>query len=110
MELGRYYGHYQELMQHWHQILPADTLLDVSYEALVDDLEQQLRRVLAFLGLNWNDRCLRFFETQRPVDTASAAQVRQPLYRKSIERWRHYQSHIAPLCEALDAPVVYSAD
>ena len=61
MELGRYYGHYQELMQHWHQILPADTLLDVSYEALVDDLEQQLRRVLAFLGLNWNDRGLRFF-------------------------------------------------
>ena len=109
-ELGRYYGHYQDLMQHWQQILPADTLLDVSYEALVEDLQQQLSRVLDFIGLEWNDRCLRFFETQRPVDTASAAQVRQPLYRKSIERWRHYQSHIAPLCEALDAPVVYGAD
>lgn len=110
MELGRYYGYYKELMQHWHQLLPADTLLDVSYEALVDDLEQQLRRVFAFLGLEWDDRCLRFFETQRPVDTASAAQVRQPLYRKSIQRWRHYQSHIAPLSEALDAPVTYGAD
>ena len=104
-ELGRYYGHYQDLMQHWHQILPADTLLDVSYEALIEDLEQQISRVLAFIGLEWNEKCSRFFDTERPVDTASAAQVRQPLYRKSMQRWRHYRSHITPLSDALDAPV-----
>jgi len=103
-ELGRYYRDYRALMAHWHSVLPEDALLDLSYEALVDDLEVQARRLLAWCGLPWDDRCLDFHETRRPVRTASAAQVRQPLFRSSLERWRRYQPWLQPLLRELDAP------
>ena len=82
-ELGRYYRWYHELMAHWRSVLPAGAMLDVSYEDVVDNLEEQARRLIDYCGLPWDDRCLSFHETSRPIATASNVQVRRPLYRSS---------------------------
>jgi tetratricopeptide (TPR) repeat protein len=96
-ELGRYYRGYRELMGHWRSVLPPGAMLDVSYEEVVEDLEAQARRLIDYCGLDWDDRCLAFHSTARPVKTASAVQVRQPLFRGSLQRWRRYGSGLAPL-------------
>jgi tetratricopeptide (TPR) repeat protein len=96
-ELGRYYRHYQALMAHWHRVLPAGRILDVSYEETVADLEGAARRILTHCGLAWDPRCLDFHLTERVVRTASATQVRQPIYRSSVGRWRAYESLLGPL-------------
>ncbi len=100
-ELGRYYRAYHDLMTHWQTVLPKATFIEVKYEDVVGDLEGQARRMLAHCGLDWDDSCLEFHRAQRPVRTASAAQVRQPLYRTSIGRWRAYGASLAPLLDAL---------
>jgi len=100
-ELGRFYRAYLELMAHWRGVLPAGTMLDVVYEDVVDDLEGEVRRLLDHCGLPWDERCLRFHETRRPVDTASALQVRQPLFRSSLQRWRRYEAFLGPLLAEL---------
>lgn len=102
-ELGRYYRAYAALMRHWHAVLPEGVMLDVRYEDVVADLEGQARRLVAHCGLEWEDRCLAFHETQRPVNTASVAQVRQPIYRDSVGRWRPYRDLLRPLLHALDS-------
>jgi hypothetical protein len=96
-ELGRYYRHYEELMEHWRRVLPVGRILDVRYEDLVADLEGQARRIIGHCGLEWHRRCLAFHETVRPVRTASATQVRQPLYRSAIGRARPYERFLGPL-------------
>jgi tetratricopeptide (TPR) repeat protein len=100
-ELGRYYRHCQALMQHWHRVLPPGRILDVHHEKVVADLEGQARRIIAHCGLDWDERCLAFHETQRPVLTASAAQVRQPLYREGIDRARPSDAVLRPLLTEL---------
>jgi Flp pilus assembly protein TadD len=100
-ELGRYYRGYQALMQHWHAILPPGRILDVCYEDVVADLEGQARRIIAHCALSWDDSCLSFHKTDRPVRTASATQVRQPIYRNAIGRWRAHEQLLAPLLAAL---------
>jgi tetratricopeptide (TPR) repeat protein len=100
-ELGRYYRRYQKLMGHWHQVLPQGRILDVRYEEMVADLEGQARRVVAHCGLDWDERCLAFYQTERPVRTASAMQVRQPIYSSSVGRWRVYESFLRPLLAEL---------
>ncbi len=100
-ELGRYYRHYHELMDHWRAVLPAGSILDVRYEDVVDRLEEQARRLLDFCGLPWDPACLEFHKTKRLITTASDIQVRQPLYRSSVVRWRHYQRHLGPLLAEL---------
>jgi hypothetical protein len=90
-------------MAHWRRVLPPDAMLEVRYEDFVADFEPQARRVLAYCGLEWDERCLSFHMTQRPVRTASAGQVRQPIYRTSVERWRPYQKMLQPLLEELRA-------
>jgi len=80
-ELARYYRAYQKLMEHWRRVLPPGVMLDVKYEELVTDFEEQTRRIVTHCGLEWDDRCLSFYETRRPVKTASVVQVRQPIYR-----------------------------
>jgi hypothetical protein len=100
-ELGRYYRAYEGLMDHWRKILPPGFMLEVRYENVVDDLEGEARRIIDYCGLAWDEACLRFYETQRPVLTASAAQVRRPIHRDSIGRWRPYRRMLQPLIEAL---------
>ncbi len=100
-ELGRYYKRYERLMAHWRDILPPERILDVRYEDVVEDLETQVRRILSYCGLPWDDRCLSFHETDRPVRTASATQVRQPIYSSAVGRWRGYEEFVGPLLTAL---------
>ncbi len=100
-ELGRYYRRYDRLMAHWHRVLPAQSILDVRYEDVVADLEAQARRIIAHCGLPWDDRCLSFHKTDRPIRTASATQVRQPIYNSAIGRWRVYEKELGPLLSAL---------
>ncbi len=97
--LGAYYREYERLMDHWRRVVPLQTL-EVQYEALVDNQEKLTRELLEYCDLSWDDRCLRFWETKRAVDTASLWQVRQPMYTRSVERWRHYESHLGPLRKA----------
>jgi tetratricopeptide (TPR) repeat protein len=101
-ELGRYYRAYAALMGHWRDVLPEGIMIDVQYETLVTDFEPQARRIVAHCGLDWDDACLAFHRTQRPVRTASMVQVRQPIYQSSIGRWRPYRSWLEPLLAALD--------
>jgi tetratricopeptide (TPR) repeat protein len=101
-ELGRYYRGYERLMAHWRTVLPADVFLDVDYEAMVDDFENQSRRIVAHCGLDWDPACLEFYKTSRPVHTASMTQVRQPIYRGSVGRWRPQEALLRPLLDALE--------
>ncbi|HEX4144245.1 MAG TPA: sulfotransferase [Pirellulales bacterium] len=101
-ELGRYYCCYSELMAHWRTVLPAGAMLEVAYRDVVDDLEMQARRLVDYCGLPWDDHCLRFHETERPVATASNVQVRRPLYRSAFERWRPYEAYLEPLLTELN--------
>ena len=100
-ELGRYYKMYEKLMAHWRDVLPPGVMLDVRYESLTADLEGEARRIVAFCGLEWNERCLQFHENPRVVRTLSQAQVRQPLFKSSIGRWRNYEPWLGPLLQAL---------
>jgi hypothetical protein len=84
-------------MKHWRAVLPADAILDVPYEGLVADLPSWARRMVEFIGVSWDSRCLDFHLTARPVVTASKWQVRQKLFASSIGRWRHYEPFLAPL-------------
>jgi tetratricopeptide (TPR) repeat protein len=96
-DLAHFYREYHRLMAHWRQVLSPKVLLDVPYEGLVEHQEDWTRRMLDFMGLPWDARCLDFHQTQRSVVTASKWQVRQRINKSSIARWRHYESHIAPL-------------
>ena len=106
-ELGRYYRRYEQLMGHWHRVLPTNRILDVCYEDVVADLEAQARRVIGYCGLPWDDGCLSFHKTDRPIRTASATQVRQPIYKNAVGRWRVYEEHLGPLLTALGIPGVH---
>ena len=98
--IGQHYRLYRRIMEHWQRVLPG-RVIDVVYEDLVADPERQIRRIIEACGLPWNDACLRFYENQRPVKTASLNQVRQPIYAGAVQRWRRYAKHLGPLFEAL---------
>jgi len=102
-ELGRYYRAYEALMAHWRAVLPPGAMLEVRYEDVVADLEGQARALIAHCGLDWDEACLAFHRNRRPVRTASAAQVRRPLYASSVGRWHAYGDLARPLFEALGA-------
>jgi Sulfotransferase family len=101
-ELGHYYRHYEALMAHWRALLPLERFIEVDYEALVEDLEGEGRRLVGFCGLEWNEACLAFHQTRRHILTASATQVREPLYRTSVGRWKSYARYLEPLLCALE--------
>jgi len=99
-ELADFHNLYTDIMAHWHKVLPG-VVHDVRYEDFVADQEGQSRALIEYLGLPWNDAVLSFHETDRPVRTASATQVRQPIYRTAIGRWRVYEEFLDPLLTAL---------
>lgn len=99
-ELGRTYVAYRRLMDHWRGVMPQ-AIHDVTYEKLVGDMEAETRRLLAFCGLEWESACLDFHKTARAVQTASATQVRKPVYTSSIGRWKHYECFTKPLLTEL---------
>jgi tetratricopeptide (TPR) repeat protein len=95
--VARYWVSYHQIMQHWHAVLPAGRILDVSYECMVSDFETQARRLVDYLGVPWDERCLGFHANRRVVKTASVAQVRRPIYRTSVARWKAYEAHLGEL-------------
>ncbi len=96
-DLAHYHDEYRRLMLHWRTVLPRDAVLEVPYEALVADPESWSRRMVDFAGLEWNEACLNFHQTNRSVSTFSKWQVRQKISRSSVERWRNYEQFVGPL-------------
>jgi hypothetical protein len=96
-DLAHYYREHRRLIAHWRTVLPPGTILDVPYEELIADQEGWTRKILDFLGLEWDERCLDFHKTERAVVTASYWQVRQRIYKDSVGRWRNYEKFIGPL-------------
>lgn len=99
-DVGLYYRGYVELMNHWDKVLPGEVLL-VQYEDVVNDLEGQVRRMLDYLDLPFEESCLRYYETERSIRTPSSEQVRQPVYQSGVDQWTKFEKHLAPLKEAL---------
>jgi Tfp pilus assembly protein PilF len=100
-ELSAYYKGYRALMEHWRAVLPSGMVLEMRYENLVAEPEAQSRRLLAHCGLEWDDSVLRFWESRRPVKSASMFQVREPIYDRSIGRWKPFAKSLAPLFKDL---------
>ena len=100
--LGKYYQEYVRLMEHWRKVISIP-LLEVQYEDLVENQEAMSRKMVEFCGLEWADVCMRFYETKRYVATSSYDQVRRPIYKKSVARWKHYDRHLEPLKAALES-------
>jgi Tfp pilus assembly protein PilF len=101
-ELGRYYRKYAELMDHWHKVLPKGVLRTVQYEDVVADTEKEAKALIEFIGLDWDPKCVDFHKSDRPVKTASVAQVRKPIYKTSVKRWKKYGDGLQPLVDAIE--------
>ena len=99
--LGLYYREYERLMAHWRNVLPI-RMMEVQYEDLIARQEAVSRELIAHCGLEWNDRCLAFYEQPGVVHSASRTQTRQPVYTRSVERWKRYEAHLGPLIKALN--------
>ena len=93
---------FDRLMSHWDEVLPG-RVLQLQYEQLVDDQEQQTRRLLAFCDLEWEDACLDFHENKAPIATASAVQARKPIYSGAVGRWKRYGDRLEPIKKQLEA-------
>ena len=104
VSMGRYYAGYVALMEHWHRVLPGE-VLTVQHEAVVADLEGQVRRMLDFCGLEFEAACLNYHETERAVRTPSSEQVRQPIFTDALDQWRNFEPWLDPLKDALSTPV-----
>lgn len=100
-DIGEYFLQYQRMMDHWHEVLPG-RVLTVQYEEMVTDFDNQVRHLLEYCELPWEDACAKFHQTDRPVRTASSEQVRQPVYKKSVHFWRNYEPHLGELIEVLE--------
>jgi tetratricopeptide (TPR) repeat protein len=100
-DLADYYAAFDRLMTHWRETLPPEAFMEVAYEDIVTDLEGQSRRILSFVGLPWERQVLEFHESSNPSMTASAVQVRRPLYATSVGKWRHYADELRPLAARL---------
>ena len=99
-ELANYYLDYKRIMDHWVNLFPSE-IFEVQYEDLVMDQERVSRRLIEYLGLDWDDNCLEFYKNKRAVNSFSSLQVRQPIYAHSINRWKDYEEQLAPLIEIL---------
>lgn len=101
-DIAHFYHSYTRLMAHWRSVLGSERIIEIEYESLVGDPESEMRRLLAALELDWDPRCLEFHKKSRTISTASVYQVRQPIYRGSIGRWRHFETHLLHLIKALE--------
>ena len=101
LSIARYYVEYERLMRHWRETIPEGRVLEVRYESLVSELEVNTRAIIEYCGLDWDDRCLEFHDTDRVVATASYDQVRRPIYSSSVGRWNNYTEQLAPVIEYL---------
>jgi hypothetical protein len=108
-QAGSYYNGYVKLMNHWESVLP-NKILRVNNEDIIDNVETQVRRILEFLELPFEQSCVSFHETNRSVRTASSEQVRQPINKKGMGRWKPYAKHLNPLIDVLDKSLLHQED
>ena len=99
-DLADRYKHYVDIMKHWNKLFP-NHILNVKYEDLVEDTEGMTKKILDFIDMPWDENCLEFYNNKKAVKTASVTQVRQPIYKQSVARWKRYGPAIKPLIEAL---------
>ena len=99
-EIGEYYLEYDRMMWHWHNLFPGE-IMDFHYESVLEKQEIETKKLLDFCGLEWEEQCLKFYETKRSINTASSEQVRQPIYKGAMYAWKNYESHIGELIETL---------
>ena len=88
-------------MNHWHEIYPGD-IYDISYESLIENQEEETKKLIDYCGLDWEEGCLKFYENKRSVNTASSEQVRQPIYKGAMLAWKNYEPELGPLIEILE--------
>ncbi|MAV50620.1 MAG: hypothetical protein CME93_06630 [Hyphomonadaceae bacterium] len=100
-DIGTYYRNYVDMMAHWHAVLPENRILHVQHEDVLDDLEGEVRRILDYCGLPFEENCLNFHENKRAVRTASSEQVRRPVNKSGLEQWRPFEANLQPLIDAL---------
>ena len=108
-EAGSYYTSYVQLMNHWDKVLP-EKILRVNNEDVVEDLEGQVHRILNYLGLPFEEECITFYETDRSVRTASSEQVRRPVNKDGMGRWKPYAQYLKPLLNVLDEDLLKEED
>ncbi len=101
LELGKFHQLYQETIKYWETLIP-DSILDVEYERIIADPEAETRKILDFCDLQWDENCREFYKTKRTVSTASAMQVRKPIYKSSLAMWKNYEKNLEPLITTLD--------
>jgi hypothetical protein len=101
--IGQYYNEYERIMAHWRGLECID-MFEVQYEDMVENQEEMSRKLIEYVGLEWDDRCLSFHETERLVRTASVDQVRRPLYKTSVARWKPYEKYLGPLIKTVKTP------
>jgi tetratricopeptide (TPR) repeat protein len=99
--IADYYKGYHEVMEHWKQVLPPDFICHMKYEDMIANTEQEAKRLCDFIGLEWDPNCLKFYDNKRHVKTASMMQVRQPIYKTSLARWKNFAKHVQPLYDAV---------
>ncbi len=99
-EIGTYYKDYVRLMKHWDEVLPGK-ILHVQYEDVVNDLDNQVKRILDYCELPFEENCINFHKTERNVRTPSSEQVRQPIYKSGLEQWKNFEPWLQPLKDAL---------
>lgn len=99
-QIGRFYLAHRKIMAHWEKLFPGD-IYEANYERIVNNQEEESRKLIEYCGLPWDDQCLRFFETERRVKTASAEQVRRPIYKDSMKKWKKYEPYLGELIETL---------
>jgi len=95
--IGNYYKDYHTIMEHWGKVLPSDFICHMKYEDMINDTEKEARRLTSFIGLDWDPNCLKFYDNNRNVKTASMMQVRKPIYKSSLARWKNFTKHLKPL-------------
>ena len=108
-EAGSYYNSYVKLMNHWDEVLP-NKILRVNNEDIIDDLEGQVTKMLEFLELPFEDSCITFYETDRSVRTASSEQVRKPINKSGMGRWKPYAKNLKPLLDGLGSDLIKPHD
>ena len=108
-ELGRYYLSYRRLVNHWREVL-GDALYCAAYEDIVENTEAEVRKLLEYCNLEWEPQCIEFYNNPAPATTASAVQVRQPIYQSSVGKWKHYTDELGPLINIFEQNGIVNGD
>ena len=108
--IGDYYKGYHTIMDHWKKVLPDDFICHMPYEEMIENTEKEAKRLTSFIGLDWDPNCLKFYDNKRNVKTASMMQVRKPIYKTSLARWRNFAKNLKPLYDVIKSYKAYDLE